>query len=138
MDKIAKRELSVLLILVVVFFSLLFPALRFARRETRDGIRRDEIAAFKQVLEQYYNKHEVYPLEFDASPHEYVVVEQTVKGATVWYLRARLENQAMAAESFDAESGRNYYYRLINQDGYTFYDVCGGSATCALAEVRER
>lgn len=102
----------------------------------RDGIRRDEVAAFKTVLEQYYNKHEVYPLEFDASPHKYVVVKQANGGAASWYLRAKLENNAVEDEGFDAESGRNYYYRLINESGATYYDVCGGSDGCALEDVR--
>lgn len=103
-----------------------------ARQEARDGIRRDEVAAFKRLLEQHYNEYEAYPLIFDASPHRYVVVEQDDKGATTWYLQAEMENDHPEMSDFDAEEGRNYYWRYVQNEGRTYYEVCGGAPSCGI------
>jgi len=133
----ARREYMVLIILLIIFLGFLYPSLRYARREARDGIRRDEVAQTKQELEQYFNKHEAYPFEFDASPHVYVVDEQNVVGATAWHIRAQLENRADDASGFDEEAGRNYYWRTGNADRAIYYDVCGGTATCGAPPRQE-
>lgn len=130
MERIQRREALVFLVGVVIFLALLFPALMYARRETRDGIRRNEIAAFKQVLEQYYNTHETYPRVFDASPHEYVVSEADGAGAKSWYLRAQLENKHTAEAGYDEDEGRKYNFRLVQEGSVTFYEVCGGTPEC--------
>jgi len=132
MTTLAKKELVVLVVFCVVFLALLVPALRHSRAEARDGIRRTEIAERKIALEQYFNRHDSYPLEFDASPHRYVVTEKEQGGATRWYLRAVLENESETKEDYDAEEGRNYYYRVHHVDGEFVYDVCGGGPDCPL------
>ncbi len=136
MGRIAQREGLIIGGTVVVFLALLFPALLYARREARDGIRRNEIAAFKQVLEQHYNKYEAYPLEFNAHPHEYVVIEKAGTEAASWYLRAELENPHTTSAGHDEDEGRKYDYRLIHTEGRTYYEVCGGTPTCALDDPR--
>jgi hypothetical protein len=132
----AKRELVIVGGIVAAFALLLFPALLHARREARDGIRRTEIAHFKQALEHYYNEHTAYPLQFDASPHRYVVVTSDKRGATAWYLQAALENKSATFAGYDAEAERNYGYRVISAKGTTLYEVCGGTPTCDLDDAR--
>jgi hypothetical protein len=132
MDPIARRECIVLGLAVLLFVSLLLPALLHARREARDGVRRNEMAAFKNVLEQYYNVHETYPLTFDASPHRYVVVTSDEKGATAWYLQARLENKKASHADQSQEEGANFNYRIVREGDFTYYEVCGGTPTCSL------
>lgn len=136
MDITARREIMVLILALTLFLSLLYPAMMHARREARDGLRRDEVAAFKRVLEQYYNEYETYPLEFDAAPHQYVVMESSEQGATAWYLRAHLENNHETATAHDAEEGRQYDFRLIRDGDRTYYEVCGGMPTCDLDDPR--
>jgi len=130
MEKTAKLEISFLLLFFFVFATLLFPAALHARREVRDGIRRNELTNFKTELEKYYNKHETYPLTFNANPHQYAVVEKNTKGATKWFLRAKLENQHKVEKGFDEEAGHNYYYRYINENNNTYFDICGGLYKC--------
>ena len=115
-----------------IFIVLLLPSLHHTQQEYRDGIRRTEIAERKIQLEQYYNEHTVYPpqFEFDASPHIYHVVISNDEGAQGYYLRAQLENYSPESTGFDAEAGRNYHYRVINFEGDTYYDVCGGEYSC--------
>ncbi len=132
MNTLAKKEAFIIGLIVVLFILLFIPALLHSRAEKRDGIRRDEIAERKTDLELYFNDHDAYPLEFDASPHHYVVTERDQSGATHWFLRAVLENPADTGAHYDAESGRNYYYRVQQVDGQTVYDVCGGGPDCPL------
>lgn len=132
MNALAKYEVWGLAAAAIIFLLLLIPAMQHSRAEARDGIRRQEIADRKIELEQYFNAHEAYPLEFDASPHEYVVAEQDEVGATRWYLRAVLENSAATKADYDAESGRNYHYRVQQVGDNTVYDVCGGGPDCPL------
>ena len=136
MTSVAKKEGLVLLFLIVVLGIGLYPALRHARREARDGIRRDEIAARKTSLEQYFNAHETYPREFDASPHQYVVESSDNQGVTGWYVRAQLENKTEETVAFDAEAERNYWYRIIREGETTYYDVCGGIARCGATPTQ--
>ena len=130
----ARNEILAIVALLIVYACLLLPALKYERREVRDGIRRDEIAAFKRQLEQHFNVHNTYPLEFNASPHEYVATREEEDGAKSFFLRAKLENAAENEEGYDAEAGRNYNYRVINKDGETYYEVCGGTPSCPIAE----
>ncbi len=132
MDLLARREYIALGLAALLFVSLLVPALLHARREARDGIRRNEIAAFKNVLEQYYNVHETYPLTFDASPHRYIVVTSDEEGATAWYLQAMLENKAASHAGQSQEEGANFDYRVVQEGDFTYYEVCGGTPTCSL------
>lgn len=119
-------------VLVVLLLGLTVPSLLHARREQRDGIRRDELAGLKRELEKKNNELGYYPIEFDASPHRYVVTEAHGDKAIAWYLRAELENFADSTSGFDEERDRNYYYRISNEDEKTFYDVCGGTLTCGV------
>ena len=131
-----KGELLVIGVGVLIFGALLVPSLHHAQQERRDGIRRDEVAAAKIELEQYFNAHETYPREFDASPHQYVVEVDDGQGATGWYVRAELENAADAIVAFDEEAGRNYWYRIVREGGATYYDVCGGISRCGATDVQ--
>ncbi|MDP3997084.1 MAG: hypothetical protein U1C49_02470 [Candidatus Andersenbacteria bacterium] len=137
MDKVYRRELLAVIAAAIMLVVFLLPALRFARREQRDNIRRDEVASDKIELEQYFNKYETYPLKFNASPHDYVVVMKDEVGATGWFVRARLENHHDDKAGFDEEQGRNYYYRYVNPTNSTFYEVCGGELRCDFSGVRE-
>jgi len=130
MRNIVKVELFLLVLLLVVFATLLLPAAIYARRELRDGIRRNELTNFKTELEKYYNKHEAYPLTFNAVPHQYFLVDKDSKGATKWFFRAKMENSHKAEEGFDKEAGHNYYYRYLNENNSTYFDVCGGLYEC--------
>jgi len=134
MNSLAKREYLVVGAVLLLMAVMLVPALQHARAERRDGIRRTEIAERKVLLEQYYNLHNTYPGadEFDAAPHEYVPTERDAIGVQRWYLRAVLENKADLEAAYDAEAGRNYYYRVHQIDGETVYDVCGGGPDCPL------
>lgn len=136
MERIAQREAFVLLAALIIFMGLLYPALLHARREARDGIRRNEVAAFKKLLEQYYNEHETYPLKFSAAPHEYIVTSSTSIGVTAWYLRAQLENSHGSQAGHDEDEGRKYDFRLIREGESTYYEVCGGTPTCGLGDPR--
>lgn len=135
MDSIARRELVVAGLLILLVGALLFPALQHARREYRDGVRRTEIAERKRQLEQYFNAHETYPLTFNAAPHEYIVTNSDGRGATGWYVRAQLENPASTTSGFDYEEGHNFYWRITNDEGRTLYEVCGGTLHCETNEA---
>ena len=130
MNTIARKELTVLVLVVLCFVLLLMPALLHARRERRDGVRREALAALKTELEQYNNKTGTYPLTFDAGEYQYVVTEQAKEAATSWHLRTKLENNPQPTTGFDEEAGRNYYYRVVKEDKGTWYEICGGTATC--------
>ncbi len=132
MSDVAKREYIVLGILIVVFAVSLFPALVYMRQERRDGVRRDEINALKTVLELKNNEIGYYSVTFDASPHEYVVMESDGKKAVSWFLRAELENTTDERQEKDLET--NNYYRIVKEGKKTFYDVCGGEFRCDVRE----
>ena len=132
MSTLAKREVSVVIIAVIVLLILLIPAVQYSRQEVRDGIRRDEVAAGKRVLEDYFNEHGAYPLVFDAAPHEYVVVVSEGGAALEWFIRAQLENTAPPESGYNPEEERNFHYRVVNDRGQTYYEVCGGSVRCDL------
>lgn len=132
MEAHARKEGIVLGILIAVLLVSIFPSALYARRERRDGIRRDEVAAFKRQLEDFNNKHNRYPVTLSASPHQYVVVEQAGDAATAWYLRAELENKVPETADKDLEAERNYYYRVVHDNGHVYYDVCGGTLTCGV------
>src|SRR3989344_3792944 len=136
MTPVAKKEGLVLLFLLVILGGSVYPALRHARREARDGIRRDEVAARKTSLEQYFNFHATYPREFDASPHQYLVESSDNQGVTGWLVRAQLENEAEETVAFDPEAGRNYWYRIVRQGQATYYDVCGGISRCGATPAQ--
>jgi type II secretory pathway pseudopilin PulG len=128
MKAIGKWEWGIVVLAIILMLLALIPSLQYARREVRDGMRRNELLAFKRELEQYFNKQENYPVEYDASPHEYVVLEDYEGGATHWYLRAELENRRMPTAGFDEEY--NVFFRVLHQDQKTFYDICGGELRC--------
>lgn len=128
MNRIAKREAGVVLLLVVILVVGLYPAVKYARQERRDGARRGEVVELKRALEMYFNEHEQYPLEFEVGAHDYKVVETDGQQALAWYVRAELENNAKPRADFDEEY--NIYFRVVNEGGGTFYDVCGGISTC--------
>jgi hypothetical protein len=128
MNVTARKEIVVVGVLIVVILAGVFFAGLHARREARDGIRREEVRNIKHELEMYFNKHETYPLIFQDAVHEYVVVEQGEEGAKGWYVRAELENMAKPAAGFDLEY--NIDYRIVVDRGRTFYDLCGGNYRC--------
>lgn len=128
----ARREMTTIALAALIFVALLYPNLQHARREARDGLRRDQLALIKQQIEQYNNLHQAYPLQFDAAPNAYVVLNQDSTGATAWYLRAALENPGRPSSGYDAERGRNYIYRIVREGGRTYYDICGGTLTCGV------
>lgn len=130
MRNVAKLEISSLFLFFIVFAILLLPAALHTRRELRDGIRRNELTNFKTELEKYYNKHETYPLVFNANPHQYFVVNKDSKGAIKWFLRAKMENPHKAEKGFDEEVEHNYYYRYSNENNNTYFDICGGLYKC--------
>ena len=130
MTGLAKKEYIVLGLVFFVFLGLLYPALLSSRREVRDGIRRNELVQFKVLLEQYFNEHDQYPLEFNADPHKYVVTRVKDDESVAWYLRARLENDGEASSGFDLE--HNVFFRVVVDDGFTFYDICGGESKCGF------
>lgn len=133
MDIRTRRELCALAALVMVFVLALVPALFHARREARDGIRRAAMVQLKRELEGYYNKHERYPLTFDAKGYQYVVSESDGTRAVSWYVRAELENRTDSVAAFDFEY--NVYYRVVHDTDKTYYDICGGTSRCEAAEV---
>lgn len=57
-----RGEARALLLLVAVFTSFLFPAIGYARREYRDGVRRQLIREVKTELEHWYNERGGFPL----------------------------------------------------------------------------
>lgn len=126
----ASLEYFTVTLLVAVCLGLLFSSLLTSRREVRDGIRRTEIIQFKSVLERYFNDHGFYPLEFNATPHRYVVLADDGEQALAWYLRAQLENKGVEDRGFDLE--HNIFWRVVYEHGSLFYDVCGGEATCGV------
>lgn len=128
MDKTAKKEFLFIGLALLLFLILLAPAIKFARAEWRDGIRRNELKNFKIVLEQNNNKNGYYPVEFNASPHKYTVVEKNGDSASKWFLRAELENKNKQQTGFDLEN--NIYFRYVSENGKNFYDICGGDYKC--------
>lgn len=134
MDPIARWEYKFLIIVTLLFVLSLLPALHFQQQERRDGIRRAEVISHKKTLEQYFNVHAAYPLEFNASPHQYVVEEVHDGSAIRWYLRAELENMHPETQGFDEEY--NVYYRFVRDDVHTFYDVCGAESHCGVTRTQ--
>ncbi len=127
-DKTAKNEYAVLGCLLVVFIMALLPALVHARREVRDGERRQELRQLKHALEMSNNKLGYYPKIFDAAPFTYVILAADGEAAIAWYIRALMENRAEPAAGLDLEY--NMYYRIVNESGLTYYDICGGEFRC--------
>lgn len=125
-------ELVVVGVVCVVFVALLVPALRSARREARDGMRRADVLEVKHELEDYFNQYERYPLEFDAGPYQYVVTRAEGNAARAWYIRAQLENSAAPEAAFDLEY--NIYYRVVRDGAVTYYDICGGELHCGVPD----
>ncbi len=136
MNTIARREVAMLIALLLILFLSLLPALQHARREARDGQRRQALDQAKDSLEQYFNKHNHYPLTFSiAGDASYTVTEKSSTEAKGWYLRTPLENKASATTGFDEEGNHNFYFRIVNEGGRSYYDICGGIDTCG-APVR--
>ncbi len=106
------------------------PSLWYARREYRDGLQREALAGVKRKLEDVNNKLGYYPISFSAEPYEYYVTIEEGKKALGWYVRARLENWHQGGTAFDAEEGHNFFYRYVQQDTTTYYEICGGELAC--------
>jgi hypothetical protein len=130
MSPTAKKEKIAVASLFIAFIIFLIPSLIYARRELWDSTQIRQMIKVKEKLEQYNNKHQTYPLEFKNPPFEYVVTEKDSKGALAWYLRTPTKNTLTSKNGFDEEEGRNYYFRIVNENNKTFYDICGGSFTC--------
>lgn len=129
MKNTVRTEFLTIILFAIIYLILLYPAIMHARRETRDGIRRQELHAFKKILEQEYNKNNSYPLKFAADPHRYFVLEQSGDKAVKWYLEAKLENFHPNETSFDNE--KNVYFRYFSPtNNETYYNICGGDYRC--------
>lgn len=57
-----RGEAGALLLFALIFFSSLFPAIGYARREYRDGVRRQLSRNIKVELEHWYNERGGFPL----------------------------------------------------------------------------
>lgn len=130
MDTRAKLEYLVLIICVFLLIVLIIPALGYARREARDGIQRENLAHVKRLLEDANNKLGYYPVSFSASPYIYYVTMQEGNKALGWYIRAQLENPHVPGTLYDAQEGHNFYYRYVQKNGKTLYEICGGELQC--------
>lgn len=130
----AKKEKIAVASLLILFFIFLLPSLLYARRELWDSAQIRQMIKVKEKLEQYNNIHQTYPLEFKNQPFEYVVTEKDTEGALSWYLRTPMKNQLTAKNGFDEEQGRNYYFRIVNENKKTYYDICGGNFTCDVTK----
>jgi len=128
MDKTAQKEFLLIGLTLLIFIILLIPALKFARADWRDSIRRAELINLKIKLEQYNNKKGFYPIVYDASPHQYLVINKNGDGASKWFLRAEMENKSKEQQGFDLEN--NVYFRYLSQNKKNYYDICGGDYKC--------
>ncbi|MEX1997144.1 MAG: hypothetical protein WEA04_00490 [Candidatus Andersenbacteria bacterium] len=138
MNTRALKEIGVVALLVMLVIGMVVPSLQHARRERRDGQRREDVAGLKRELEMYFNQHETYPLTFTPpAPYQYVIMTADTSGALGWYVRAPLENKAEPRADFDYEEGHNFYYRVVREREQTFYDVCGGTFSCTGQLERE-
>lgn len=63
---------------------------------------------------------------------QYCVTEVDDRGATSWYLRMQLERRQRPRAAFNAETGHNFYYRVVAEDGAIFFDICGGTLRCGV------
>ena len=135
MTKIAKREYIVLGLLVAVLLITIFPALQYARREKRDGARRDVLVEMKHRLEEVNNKLGYYPANFSAAPDTFVATSTKGKEAVGWYLETKLENNLQPTSGFDYEGNHNFYYRVERRADGTYYQICGGTNTCGVTPV---
>jgi type II secretory pathway pseudopilin PulG len=132
MNKRAIVEASVLGVLGLALLASLIPALKYAQAEKRDGQRIDDAAFTKHALELYFNRHATYPLSALNSQLRYVITSKDTsgKGATGWYIETLLEHPLPADQGFDAEAGRNFYYRVVRRDAHWYYQICGGVEVC--------
>ena len=129
-------ELLVLASGVIIFLVMLFPALQHARRDARDGQRREAALEAKRELEDMYNRQESYPLVHDpAGDVSYAVTEMGENEALGWYVRIPLEHFPEQASGFDLEY--NVFWRVVRDGAAAFYDICGGTDTCG-ADKQQR
>ncbi len=136
LDTSAKREYWVLALCAIVLLATIIPSLLHARREYRDGIERENVAGVKRQLEDFNNKKGYYPLEFSAAPYEYHVTKSEKGQAIEWYVRGVLENPHKISSEYDAEEGHNFWYRYIEKDDKTYYEICGGGPSCDITSTQ--
>jgi hypothetical protein len=134
-NKVAKKEYIVLVCLALVLLATTLPALQYARREKRDGMRRDALVAMKRKLEEANNKLGYYPANFSAAPDTFVATSTKGKEALGWYLEVKLENNNRPTSGFDYEGDHNFYYRIQKRPDGTYYQICGGTNTCGVKPV---
>ncbi|OGY32854.1 MAG: hypothetical protein A3C02_03065 [Candidatus Andersenbacteria bacterium RIFCSPHIGHO2_02_FULL_45_11] len=130
MDTRSFGEYLVLVACALLLLILMIPALGHARRESRDGIQRENLAHVKRMLEDENNKLGYYPASFSATPYGYYVTMKEGKKALGWYVRAPIENPQVPGTYYDAEEGHNFHYRYVQEDGKIFYEICGGEYSC--------
>lgn len=109
-----RMEAIGLLILAVVYIGFLVPALITARKEARDGVRRDDLTALKNALEQYQNVAQAYP----AAPRE-PRVGCAVSRETDWFFGSSSplrQKKLFPARMIDTDSGRRYEYCVVEGD----------------------
>lgn len=130
MNTRAKREYLVLGVCAFLLIILIIPSLLHARRETRDGIQREAIAQAKRNLEDVNNKLGYYPVSFSAAPFTYYVTIKEGNKALGWYIAGPIENSQKLGSFYDAEEGHNFFYRYVQENGKTVYEICGGNLQC--------
>ena len=135
MNPVAKKEYIVLAALALILLATTFPALQYARREKRDGVRREALVEIKHKLEEANNKLGYYPVNFSAAPYTYMPTSVQGKEAVGWYLETKLENNLKPTSGFDYEGEHNFYFRIEKRPAGTYYQICGGTNTCGVKPV---
>jgi|GEM_PF-3416391 len=125
MDKNAKKEFTVLAIVIIFLLSGVLFGAQVARQERRDGKVRDDLRDLKHQVEMYFNENGQYPLEWNAGNYKYVVVEAGKKGAIKWYVSGKLENKTKP--SFGVDQEYNIEWRVTESGNY---EICGGNYRC--------
>ena len=130
MESKARYEFLVVGGLIVVLLLGVSFSMREARREKRDGLRRQGLIEQKIAIEQVNNELGYYPIDFNAGVYEFVVLEGNDVRTTHWYLRTMLERPGIERAGFDEEY--NVFYRTGVENGVPFYDICGSEFHCGV------
>lgn len=123
-------EYSGLGVLALVGTSFLLPSLLVERQHLRDDARRQVVADARQQIEDFYNRNNRYPLQYETPPTiTYIATEQTSTEALGYYVETNLESDPGGDGGFDEDEKRKYYYLILRQGNDIVYRVCGGTET---------